>query len=164
MADDRLGKQLGEAARAVDEHGKRVWRDNEPDLRAAGRVAGHVAAIVANLVALYVLNNLLAWHVPFLTEAFIAPLAVFNLSIAASIVAHAVFLAYEPRWFRLLVQTGLNVLGLAAVGTMYIVFPLDFGATGWEPFARFALLATIVAIGIATVIEALQLLFSGHRN
>lgn len=164
MSNDCCNNQMGVLARAVDEHGKRFWRENEADFREGARRSGYVAAVIANFVALYVFNNLLAWNVPFLTGSFVAPLAVLNLSLMATVAGNVLFLVFDPKWFRRLAQLGLNVLSLAAMYTLLIVFPFDFGGTGWESLVRIALIVTMVGIAIGSVVGFCQLIFSWHHE
>lgn len=155
---------LGEMARAVDEQGKRIWKENEREWREVGRRSGYAIAAVVNLVLIYVANNLLAWNVPFLTSAFVAPLAVFSLSFVATAVANVVFLAYDPAWFRHLVQAGLNVLGFVAVYTLLIVFPFAFANPFWADAVRLALVIVLIAIVIGTVVDLARFLLGHDRR
>jgi len=121
------------------------------------RKVDYVIAIVINLIALYVLHNLLNWHVPFLTERFAAVLWAFDLSIEATIVANVLFLVYDAGWFKHLAQIALDVLGLVVIATLYGVFPFAFGPFG-NQIGRLALLAAGLGLGIALIVEAVQLL------
>ena len=126
----------------------------------AGRRAGFVAAIVVNLAMLWVANNLLTWDVaPFLTAEFGQVLWLINLSLAATILMNASWLAYDAIWFRSLGQISLNVLSAVVAITMYRVFPFDFSAYefDWEPVARAVIVLTVVGLAFGTVAELVKL-------
>jgi hypothetical protein len=162
MANDDLKRQMGKAARSLDEHGKRLWREHEREVREGGRRAGYVATAIVNLIVLYIMNNLLLWHVPFLTDSFVAPLAIMNISLLATVAANLLFLVFDPEWFRLLVRLGLNLVALAAMYTLYIIFPFDFGVAGWDTIVRITLVLGMVGVSIGTIVDFIRLVFGLH--
>ena len=103
-------------------------------------------------------NNLLRWSVPFITEGFADVLWAINLSLAASIVGNALFLASDPRWFRRAVQIVLNLFGLLSAYMLYRVFPFDFGPGPWELSVRLFLGVITVGTTIGTIAELIGLL------
>lgn len=120
---------------------------------------GYLAAIVVNVAMLFVVHRLLEWGlVPFLTEDFRRLLPIVSLSLASTVVVNVLYLTYDPGWFRSLTQLGLNAISLAVVVRTYQVFPFDFSAYGfdWTGLVRLALVAVMVAIGIALVVEVVR--------
>jgi hypothetical protein len=126
----------------------------------AGRRAGFVAAIAVNLAMLWVLNNLVAWGVvPFLTAEFGQVRWLIALSLAATILLNASWLAYDAIWYRSLGQICLNILSAVVAVTMYRVFPFDFSAYefDWEPVARAVIVLTVVGLTFGSVAELVKL-------
>lgn len=124
---------------------------------AGARRVGYIFAILFTLVFMYVLNHLLEWHVPFLTNDFKICLWVINLSLAASIVGNALFLAYDAPWFRHLIQLILDVFAFVAVYILYAIFPFAFPEAIWGLVARIVLIAIMVGVGIGFVVELVNL-------
>lgn len=153
-----LNHKLNEMVVTLDEQGKRAWREREPQLREGARRAGYIAAIVVNLVMLYIVNNVLAWDLSFITAEFTEALGVINVSIGAAILANLVFVSYDPRWFRHLAQIGLSLLSVRVLYTLFIVFPFDLGAGIWDMWLRLALVVCIVGAAIGILVETIQLL------
>ena len=125
------------------------------------RRPGYVIAIVVNAVLLWVANNLLAWEWPkFLTDDFAQVLPYINLSLAATMAANLIWLAFDPAWFRSLLQIGLNLIAILVSLRMYAVFPFDFSAyTGnWETVARILIVIAVVASAIGVVAETFKLI------
>jgi hypothetical protein len=159
MTDDSLKHQLADAASELDEQGKRFWRRHN-----GSRRSEYVAAIIVNFVLFYIANSLLAWNVPFLTASFVAPLVVINMSLTATVIVNVVWLAYDPAWFRHLGHLGLNALAFVATYTLLIVFPFAFVNPFWSNVAQLALFVALLGIGIAMVVEFVQLIFGLDRR
>lgn len=162
-------KHLDEPFAADDRPPRSEPRPSEPrpmelDHAQSGRQVGYVAAIIANLVVLYVFHNLLRWSVPFLTEDWNAVLPYVDLSIWATMAANAMWLFYDARWFRRLVQIGLNVLGFRVMWAMYTIFPFQFELYPVEQGLRIAFLAAMVGLAIGTVVEIVSLLLGRNHD
>lgn len=157
MEREGLAERLGSRAQAFNEREKERWQTAGQKLKKDLKRPGYVAAILFNVVMLWVVNNLLAWHVPFITESFVAVLPIMNASILATIVANAAFLAYDPRWFVHLTKVALNLISLAVTYILYVLYPFDFGP--WDAIARVALVLAMVAVCIAVVVELFKLAF-----
>ena len=123
----------------------------------AARRAGHLAAVIANLLLLWAANNLLAWQLPFITDAFIAALPVVNISFLASIAGHAILVFYAPRAARHLLGAAMNAASFASTYTLLVIFPFTFGA--WDQMARIVLVLALVATAIAIVVDLARLVF-----
>ena len=98
---------------------------NTKSVPSGGRRFGYLIAIFIHFVMIYVVNNLLNWNVPFLTERFTQCLWAINLSLSASIFIQFIHLFYDPKWFRSLMQAFTNVFSLVSTYVFWRVFPLD---------------------------------------
>ena len=127
----------------------------------AARRAGYLVTIVVNLVLLVIVNNLLTWGwLPFLTDDFTRVLPILNLSIGASIIVNAIYLAYDPLWFTGLFEVVLLGISFAAGLRLYQVFPFDFSAYefAWDTVVRGILVLGLVGVGIGLVAGTVKLL------
>jgi hypothetical protein len=120
----------------------------------------YIGAIIFSFIFLYIVNNLLNWHVYFITSAFNDVLWIINLSIAVNIIGNFLMLIYRPEWFRHLTKIVLNIVAWVAVYLVYIVFPFNFSNSflnwGWSVL----LILAMIGIIIATIVE-IYLLVTG---
>jgi len=86
----------------------------------------YIISIIFNLILLYIFNNLLNWHVYFITNALNSVLWIINLSIIATIIINSLLFLYDPEWFRHLMKIFLNVFAFIAVYFLFTVFPFNF--------------------------------------
>jgi hypothetical protein len=117
--------------------------------KASARRVGYAVSIVVNMILLVLVQRLPTWGLPFLTPAIGTALWAFNLSLSATIVANALFFAYDAPWFRDLTQIALTALALLATVTLYRIFPFDFGDASANALARLALVAVNIALVVA---------------
>ena len=163
MADKEENKSVtepaGDKAEVADKKDEKA-REKEAKIKRRARRSGYIVAIIFNVIMLIVLNNLLAWGVPFLTYSFVACLWAINLSLVVSIVGNALLLAYDSRWFRHIIQIVLDIFALVAICTVYVVFPFAFPLAIWVLLAKFILIIIIVAIVVAIIVEIVKLVLN----
>jgi hypothetical protein len=124
---------------------------------------GYVIALVVNLVLWFIVHNVGRWDLPFIVvDEFNRVLPAFDLSLAATMVLNALWVAYDPRWFRHIGQTALNALSLNVMYRLYRVFPFRFPGN-LDQWARVALLLGMVAVGFSTVVELFRLFTPGEE-
>jgi hypothetical protein len=121
------------------------------------RITGYIIAILVNVAFWYLVGNLAAWDVPFITNDFVLVVGALQLSIGAAILGNAVLVTYDPPWFRHVVQIVLSAFALRATYALYQVFPFRSGI-GLDPLLRIALLVAMVGTGIAILVEVVQLI------
>jgi hypothetical protein len=139
--------------RNFEDSGRRWWRRPTEEERARARQAGYVASIVVNAILLVIAHSLPGWGIPFLTPAFADVLWAIDLSLGTTIIANALYFAYDARWFRGLTLIGLTGLSLLSTVVLYRVFPFDFGDASGDDLARLALTMVIFAIVIAIIVQ-----------
>jgi hypothetical protein len=120
----------------------------------------YIAAIIFNLIFLYVVNNLLNWHIYFITNAFNEVLWIINLSIIASIIGNALLLLYSPERLRHGVKIIINIISFIAVYIVYKVFPFNFYNSFYNWGFNILLILAMIGIAIATIVE-IYLLVTG---
>jgi hypothetical protein len=121
----------------------------------------YISAIIVSLIFLYVVNNLLNWHIYFITNAFNEVLWIINLSIIATIIGNALLLLYNPERFRHVVKIIINIISFIAVYIVYKVFPFNFYNTFYNWAFNILLILAIIGIAIATIVE-IYLLVTGR--
>ena len=121
----------------------------------------YFVAIIFNLIFLYIVNNLLNWHVYFITNAFNDVLWIINLSIIATIIGNALLLVYSPERFRHVIKIILNIFAFIAVYFVYEVFPFNFYDSFYNWGVNILLILAMIGIIIATIVE-IYLLITGR--
>ena len=121
----------------------------------------YFVAIIFNLIFLYIVNNLLNWHVYFITNAFNDVLWIINLSIIATIIGNALLLLYSPERFRHVIKIVLNIFAFIATYFVYEVFPFNFYNSFYNWGINILLILAMIGIVIATIIE-IYLLVTGR--
>ncbi|HET8595303.1 MAG TPA: hypothetical protein VFM07_08650, partial [Intrasporangium sp.] len=124
----------------------------------ASRRLGYTIAVAVNAVLIYLVNVAPGWDaVPFLTPATTEVLPWVNASMIAGVVANAVYVAWDPTWFKALGDIVTTSIGIVAMVRIWQVFPFDFAGWSfdWTLVAKFALGfgigGSIVAILVALV-------------
>lgn len=113
----------------------------------------YVTSIIFNFIFLYIFNNLLNWHVYFITRAFNEVLWIINLSIVVTIIGNFFMLLYRPDWFRHVTKIVLNIVAFAAVYIVYKVFPFNFSNTFLNWGLSALLILAMISIIIAIIVE-----------
>lgn len=124
---------------------------------------GYLVAIIVSVFLIYVINNLLNWHIPFLTNNFIVCLPLFTISLSANIMANAVFIIYEEKWFKKIAEIILNVISIILLYTFYKIFPLSFNLVIYERLARGFILFITVVLFIAIAVEVIEFIVEASK-
>ena len=127
----------------------------------AGRRLGHLVGAAVNGLLLLVVNVYPGWQVvPFLTAdaALVVPLV--NASLIISAVVELGRAVVDPPWLRALGNVLTTGISLAVMVRSVQVFPFDFGQSeiNWDLWVRMGLQFLSVALGIALVVQVVQLL------
>lgn len=130
---------------------------------AASRRFGYAVAVAVNLALLAVVNRWPGWDaISFLTEDTERVLGIVNASMIAGVLANAVFLVDDRRWFKAAGDLVTTAIGLAAAMRVWQVFPFDIGST-WALVAHVLLAIAIVGSVIGMVATAWRLMgFAAH--
>lgn len=133
----------------------------------ATRRVGYGVAVIVNVVMLIVVQNLLAWGWPaFLTSDFERVTGIISVSLVASIIFNLAYLWFDPSWFRHGGQVVTGAVSLAVMARVYQVFPFDFTAWSFDPkgAVKVAMVAGMVAVGIAIAVEFLKMIRAGMEE
>ena len=119
---------------------------------------GYVVAIIFNLIFLYVFNNLLNWHVYFVTTALNSVLWIINLSIIVAVIGNALLMLYNPEFFRHVMTTIINIFAFVAIFFLYNVFPFNFNNFYIYWGLNILLIILMIVLAISIIIELYYLM------
>jgi len=122
---------------------------------------GYVIAVVVNAVLLFLINVSPGWQTfSWITDSFTQVLVLLNVSIVANLVANLVYVFYDARRFKAVVQAILLTISLAVTIRILDVFPFDFSAYSfnWAALVRVLLIIGIVGSGIGIISSIAQAL------
>jgi hypothetical protein len=137
-----------------------VHHTTTPRVRArpgtASRRFGYVVGAAGNALLLYLVNRNPGWQaVPFLTPETTEVLGLVNASIAASLVANVVYVAWDPLWLKALGDLVTTSVAVLASVRIWQVWPLDLAAgSAWEVVARLVCGLAVVG-GLIGIIASL---------
>jgi hypothetical protein len=121
------------------------------------RTTEYIVTIILNLIFLYIVNNLLNWHIYFITPSFNEVIWIINLSIIATIIGNALMLFYRLESFRHLMKIIMNIVSFIAVYLVYEVFPFNFYNSFFNWGLSIFLILIMIGLIIASVVEVIQL-------
>ncbi len=133
-----------------------------------GRRTGYVFVIIFLTAFMVFINNLLQWDLPFIrnyvTPAFNDWLWAGNLSLSVAIFCNITFLAYDPRWFRHLMQVIQSGFSLFSTFMFYNIFPLKLPSPMMEQVFHWGLLIVMAVTVIAILVETIQTVSTYYRD
>ena len=121
------------------------------------RTSEYIVAIIANIIFLYIVNNLLNWHIYFIAPTFNEVIWIINLSILTTIIGNALMLLYRPESFRHIIKVILNIVSFVAVYFVYVVFPFNFYNSFFNWGLSIFLILIMIGLIIASLVEVYQL-------
>jgi hypothetical protein len=120
------------------------------------RKIGYLFAIVFMILALYILRHLREWGFTFLTEDFGKCLFYIELSIYVSIAAQVLFILYDNRWFKHLIQGISNIAGALSLIMIYVIFPFNIEDGTWFKWIRIGILIIFGFTVISIIVEFIK--------
>lgn len=109
-------------AKTDEQKAKEFFEKNKD---AVGRKIGYFVATIINIVALVVAFKLVEWNLKFITDDISAILGLVKFSIIMNIIANAVFIIYDGKIFKSLIQIFLNGVALILLWKMISVYPFN---------------------------------------
>ena len=120
------------------------------------RRIGYAVAIIVMIIIIYLLRNAREWGLTFLNDDFPKCLFYIELSIWANIVANALFILYDNKWFKHLVQVITSIFGAVSLIMIYVVFPFDIADATWIKWIKIGLLIVFGLTVIGTIVELVK--------
>lgn len=122
------------------------------------RTTEYVVAIIFNIIFLYIVNNLLNWHIYFITPAFNEVIWIINLSVIATIIGNALLLLYGRESFRHIIKIIMNIISFVAIYFVYEIFPFNFYNSFFNWGLSIFLILIMIGLIIASVAEVIKLI------
>ncbi len=122
------------------------------------RTSEFIIAIVVNIIFFYIFNNLLNWHLNFITNTFQYVLWIINITLGFTIIVNVLYLFYHPKWLRDSLQIIINILGFLVVYFLYTVYPFNFSQIYISYGLKLVLILIMLGIIAATVYQVMQLI------
>lgn len=131
---------------------------SQNNVPSGARRFGYIVTILINLALMYAANHLLEWNVPFLTDDFVQCLWAINLSFGATIFINFIFMVFDRRWFRSLMESINSVFSFISGYVFYRVFPLNLpeGIGRWANMGLVILLVIILISILAQLFNAVK--------
>jgi uncharacterized membrane protein len=176
------GNKIDDAAAAVsrkaDDFGKKA--DNYFNRTRTGRIIGYSFAIFWNIVLIIFFSlfyEYVAWYsvgddgslviMPILTSDFLLWMPILITSLSVCIVANIILIVYDRYWFREAVQILLELIGLAVVVYLVIIFPFDFSvipnavaAEILPTVTKAVLIFVSVAFGVSAMVRFIKMVLN----
>ncbi|MBP6871434.1 MAG: hypothetical protein KBC43_05460 [Bacteroidales bacterium] len=134
-------------------------RDKKIHIPSPARKIGYIVVIIILIVILYLIRNYERWNLTFLTEEFSKCLFYIELSIYINIGANILFIFYDNKWFKHLLQAVTDVAGALSLIMIYVIYPLNISNGDYDNWIKTGLLI----IFVLTVISILINLIKGIR-
>ncbi|MDD4923787.1 MAG: hypothetical protein PHF74_02985 [Dehalococcoidales bacterium] len=176
---EKNGEDFGAAvSQKADNFGKKV--DDYFTRTRTGRIIGYSFAIFWNIVLIIFFSlfyEYIAWYsvgddgslviTPMLTSDFMLWMPVLITSLSICIVANIILIVYDRYWFREAVQILLELIGMAVVIYLVIIFPFDFSvipnavAAGILPtVTKVVFIFVAVAFGVSALVRFIKMVLN----
>ena len=125
----------------------------------AARRVGYVIAAALTAVFWYLVNVRPGWEaLAFLTDDAERVIPLLDVSLAASLVANVLYLAYDAPWFKAVGDIATTSIGIAVLVRVWQVFPFTFtGSFDWSLAVRVTVMMAIVGSIIAIAVNVVAL-------
>lgn len=137
---------------------------SQTNMPTGARRFGYFVTVIINFALLYVANNLLEWKLlPFLTEDFNECLWAIRLSFAVTIFINFIFMFFDRKWFKSLMESVNSVFSFISGYIFYRVFPLDLPGA-WERWVNLGLVILLVMIALSVLVQMMNAVKYYRRN
>ncbi|MDI9614323.1 hypothetical protein [Methanothermobacter sp.] len=115
-----------------------------------------LVGIIVNIILLYIVNSVMNWNLSFVEESFRELIPLFNVVIAANLIANAALIIYRKQWLWTFAQIILSALGYLLVSSLYSVFPFTFRNIYVFYSVKSGLLVAMVVMAVAVFLHGLK--------
>jgi hypothetical protein len=124
------------------------------------RKFGYIVSIIIMIIILYLVQNWEKWHLTFLTSDFSKYLFYIELSIYVIIGINALFIIYDHKWFKRLMQAIADAAGALSLIMFYVIFPIVLESEKWIKWIKIG----VIVLFVLTLISILVNLIKGIRK
>jgi hypothetical protein len=135
---------------------------SENKMSSSARQFGYIISILVNILLIYIANNILNWNISLITKDFAKCLWAINLSLGVTIFINFIFIFFDRKWFKNLMQAFGNVFAFISGFVFWRVFPLNL-TESMARLVNFALIISLGAIVLSTMIELLGAIRNYNR-
>jgi len=115
-----------------------------------------IVSIMVNIILIYIVNSVMTWNLSFLAESFRGLIPLFNVVIAANLIANAALIIYREQWLWTFTQIVLSALGYLLVSSLYSVFPFTFRNIYVFYSVKLGLLVAMMAMAVLVFLHGLK--------
>lgn len=110
-------------------------------------LAESLAAIIASAVFLVIANNLLDWHLSFITADWEDILPLLTIITVISMGMHAVLLFFRAPQLRYFGKTVLDIMSIVLLIQIFAIYPFNFNVLGPDYLDTIVRIALLVGMG-----------------
>lgn len=128
------------------------------EIKRGGTIFGYLVAIGIQFLAIWIIQKLPNW-VNFLNGSYPAVMWLIIIGAAANIIVNFIYIFYDYRPFKSLLQFIINLYSFIVTYSIYIIFPFNFSSynTNWDLIVRIFLIVAMVGIAIASIVEFVKI-------
>lgn len=129
--------------------------------------AAFIGGIIGNGVALFLVNMIPSWNLPFITGAYSEVVTLINISIIVQISGYFMLLFYHRSTLFHSANMVFGIFSIIALLRFIDVFPLDFsGLVGpWlNDVARIVLIIGVIGSVVSIVVHLIRMVASSMRR
>jgi len=127
------------------------------------RLLGHLLLVIVFSLMMYIFNNLIEWEAQVINSDWAKVLPIINISLGLTILAHLIFIFYDPKKLQSVAQIILDIFTFIVLFRLFMVYPFRFELFfhqawlngGFKILLPFLMAATIIDI-IARSIKILK--------
>lgn len=116
------------------------------------QVAPYIGSIIANGAMAVVAWQLPKWWPSLVLPSYQAAVWVVLVALVIQMAGNALFLFYDEKWFRSLVEVFIHAAGLASIVTLYVLMPFDFSAISAGTVVEMAFRVGLIVAAIVTTV------------
>lgn len=128
--------------------------------------AGIFGEILGCVIGLYIVLNILSWHLPVITSSWSLYVPFATAAIVLAMILRLCMYAIPLYRIQKIFETGANLVAIVALYMLIVIFPFDFGDIGlyWANFwVRLALIIALIGTGIATIVSFSRIFVGGKE-
>ncbi len=173
--DEKIEKKIEEKLNKVSYIAEDVDQKNNDHYKntRGGRIAGYTMYLFWNLALLIFFNFYYDYiavyttfgRIPILTEGWMAFLPLVTVALVVAIIGNIILIIYDRYELKQIVDMVTNLLGIAAIITLLILFPFDFSviphgglSMALTPIVTILLILIAVGIGVGVLIRFIKIL------
>lgn len=128
--------------------------------------AGIFGEILGCVLGLYIVLNILSWHLPVITPSWSLYIPFATAAIVLTMILRLCMYAIPIFRIQKIFEIGSNLVAMVSLYMLIIIFPFDFTQIGlyWANFwVKFALILALIGTGIAAIVSVVRMITGGKE-